>query len=166
MGVIYRTDNELTAIYERNADAVYRVCMLFFHGSAADAEDAVQQTFLRLMQSKTRFLDRRHETGWLIVTASNVCKSVLSSGWRKRVDMDEAALLRLRAPANPDPLLASVTALPDKYKTAIYMYYYEGYACREIARFMGKTENSVWGYLHEGRALLRQALKGANQYEG
>ncbi len=159
MRSLWRTNKEIADIYGRHADTVYRVCMLFFHGSAPDAEDAAQATFLKLMKDATRFSSAEHERAWLIVTASNVCKNVLASGWKKRVDMDEEALLTQQAPFDADETLASVMALPDRYKTAIYMYYYEGYSCREIAASMGKREQSVWGYLHAGRKLLKGTLE-------
>ena len=159
MQSLWRTNKEIADIYGRHADTVYRVCMLFFRGSAPDAEDAAQTTFLRLMKDATRFSNAEHEKAWLIVTASNVCRNVLASGWKRRVDMDEQALSAQEAPVDADETLESVMALPDKFKTAIYMYYYEGYSCREIAASMGKREHSVWGYLHAGRRLLRQTLK-------
>ena len=159
MRSLWRTNKEIADIYDRHAGTVYRVCMLFFRGSAPDAEDAVQTTFLKLMKDATRFSSAEHEKAWLIVTASNVCRNVLASGWKKRVDMDERAMLERAAPFDADETLGSVMALPDKYKTAIYMYYYEGYSCREIAASMGKREHSVWGYLHAGRRLLKDTLK-------
>ena len=76
--------------------------------------------------------------------------------------MDEQSVQRLTVPFNVDETLQSVMALPDKYKTAIYMFYYEGYSAKEIAGYMGKTESSVWGYLHQGRNLLKRTLKEGN----
>ena len=157
---MWRSNEQITAIYERHADTVYRVCALFFGGCAADAEDALQTTFLKLMTDDTRFRDEEHEKAWLIVTASNVCKDALSSGWRRRVRTDESGLAAAAAPQKTaDETLACIMALPKKYMTAVYLYYYEGYSCREIAGYMGKEEASVWGYLHVGRRLLKQALQ-------
>lgn len=98
MRVLWRTNEEITQIYLRQADTVYRVCALFFPGSGADAEDAVQSTFLRLMKYRTTFESREHEKAWLIVAASNVCRRMLANGWRRRVDMDEGAAERQAAP--------------------------------------------------------------------
>ena len=117
----------------------------------------MQDTFMKLMNSSMVFKDQDHEKAWLIVTAANICKNVLASAWRKRVVLtDEAAFPP--APEGAGGLLASVLALPDRYKTAIYMHYYEGYSAAEIARAMGKSENSVYGYLHKGRKLLKAEL--------
>lgn len=159
MHSLCRTGKEIAAIYERNMETVYRVCFMFFRGNLADVEDAVQTTFLRLLKEPKRFSDQEHEKAWLIVTASNICKDVLASGWHKRVNMDERTMQRQAVPFEMDETLQSVMALPDKYKTAIYMFYYEGYSANEIATHMGKTDASVWRYLHEGRQRLKRALK-------
>lgn len=150
---------ELDAIYTRNADTVYRICMLFLHGRCADAEDAMQTTFLRLARAGKRFQNAEHERAWLIVTAGNVCKDMQKSGWNRRVTLSEAPPEGAYTPRDTDETLRAVMALPDRYKVAIYLYYYEGYACKEIARHMEKNESSVWGYLHTGRELLKRALK-------
>ncbi len=154
-----RTAEEIVAIYSRNADRVYRVCMMFFKGKRYDAEDAVQTTFLKLMNSGISFRSPEHEKAWLIVTASNVCRDMLRATWRKREELDASRLAAAPLPYQDDDILSSVMALPDNCKTAVYMYYYEGFSCGEIARAMGKTTTSVWGYLHKGRAMLRDALK-------
>ncbi len=137
MNQALRKREETEDIYRRNIDAVYRVCMLFFKGSRADAEDAAQSTFLKLMKSPVRFENAAHEKSWLIVPAEE----------------------------SSEDLLRQVMELPDKCKTAVYMYYYEGYTSGEIAEAMGKSRASVWGYLHSGRKLLREALKEEG-YEG
>ena len=73
--------------------------------------------------------------------------------------MDEQLVDQAAAPFTIDETLHSVMALPDHYKTAIYLFYYEGYSANEIADFMGKNVASVWGYLHAGRKLLRTILE-------
>ena len=60
MNQALRKREETEDIYRRNIDAVYRVCMLFFKGSRADAEDAAQSTFLKLMKSPVRFENAAH----------------------------------------------------------------------------------------------------------
>ncbi|MEG1524269.1 MAG: sigma factor-like helix-turn-helix DNA-binding protein [Clostridia bacterium] len=42
------------------------------------------------------------------------------------------------------------------------MFYYEGYSAKETASYLGKTESSVWGYLHKGRSLLKLVLREAH----
>ena len=156
---LWRTNQEIADIYRRNVKTVFRVCALFFRGSVHDAEDAVQTTFLRLMKDTTRFDAPEHEKAWLIVTAGNVCKNMLTSGWKRNVELDETALQQSAVRLDIDETLRSVMALPGKYKTAIYMHYYEGYSAKEIASYMGKTEPTIRRYIHDGRGLLKLSLK-------
>ena len=117
------------------------------------------------MKSPVRFENAAHEKSWLIVVASNICRDSLRSGWKTRVQLDEESLQGIPAEESSRDLLRQVMELPDKCKTAVYMYYYEGYTSGEIAEAMGKSRASVWGYLHSGRKLLREALKEEG-YEG
>ena len=54
----------------------------------------------------------------------------------------------------------AVLQLPQKYRTAIHLYYYEGYSVREIAQMTGSTEPAVKSQLFRARELLREQLKG------
>ena len=58
-----------------------------------------------------------------------------------------------------EDLLALLLDLPEKFKTSIYLYYYEGYAVGEIARAMGQSEGTVKSWLHRGRKLLKRLLE-------
>ena len=159
MHSLWRTNKEIAGIYRRNVKTVFRVCVLFFRGNVHDAEDAVQTTFLRLMKDTTQFCSATHEKAWLIVTAGNVCKNMLTSGWKRNVELDETALQQQAVQLDIDETFTSVMALPGKYKTAIYMHYYEGYSAKEIANYMGKAEPTIRRYLHDGRDLLKISLK-------
>ena len=90
-------ERQITGIYNRHVDAVYRLCYSYMK-NAADAEDMVQETFLRLIRSGKSFENDRHERAWLIVTASNLCKDQLKHWWRKTVALEEQeeALSQLR----------------------------------------------------------------------
>ena len=108
MNQALRKREETEDIYRRNIDAVYRVCMLFFKGSRADAEDAAQSTFLKLMKSPVRFENAAHEKSWLIVVASNICRDSLRSGWKTRVQLDEESLQGIPAEESSGDLLRQV----------------------------------------------------------
>mgnify|MGYP003938757817 FL=1 len=153
-----RTDEELSQIYHRHVKTVYRVCFMYMKNSH-DTEDMVQNTFLRLMKDGTRFESEEHEKAWLIRTATNLCKDHFRHWWSRRVDID-AARDAAADDAAIDETLESVLRLPSKYKTVIYMYYYEGYSTEEIARILGKKASTVRSLLHEGRKRLRIEMEG------
>jgi RNA polymerase sigma-70 factor (ECF subfamily) len=154
---LLRTDSEMAAIYARHKGMLYCVCMTYMK-NPADAEDAVQETFFRLIKAGTPFVGAEHEKAWLIRTASNVCKNALQHTWRRRTALSDAESL-----ANTDDTLSSdvfeaVTALPDKYKAVVYLYYYEGYDSAEIARMLEKPPSTVRNYLHDARGILKKQL--------
>jgi len=125
-----------------------------------DTEDMVQNTFIKLMKDDTQFQSEEHEKAWLIKTATNLCKDHFRSWWSKRVSMDEVAELAVDDSLLSNDALKMVLELPDKYKTAVYMYYYEGYSTVEIAKILGKKESTIRGYLHTGRKLLKLEMEG------
>ena len=51
-------------------------------------------------------------------------------------------------------------ALPEKYREAVYLHYYEGYSVREIASLLGRSEAAVTAHLSRGRKSLRITLEG------
>ena len=94
--------------------------------------------------------------------AVNECKKLLRSPWRRRTDPLEAApeTAVWDSPAQSE-LFQQVMALPTKYRAAIYLYYYEGYAVREIAALMGANPSTVQTWLMRARGQLKKNLKEA-----
>ena len=156
---LVRSDKEITDIYERHVNMVYRVCFSFMKNTA-DTEDRVQDTFIQLISSDMDFQSEEHEKAWLIVTASNLCKNHLRHWWQKRFNIDDYENVATTQPFEIDETLAVVMALPDKYKLTLYLYYYEGYNSTEIARLMEKPQSTIRNYLHRGRNILREKLGG------
>lgn len=115
------TPEGLARSYERNVDTVWNVCITFLK-NPADAEDAVQETFLRLLRSAPELGSETHEKAWLIVTARNVCKNELARARRREVPLEEAPAHYV--PELSDTLLA-LRSLPEKYRLPLYLYYYE-----------------------------------------
>ena len=79
---LLRTDKEISKLYETYADMVYRLCITLLK-NPFDAEDAVQNTFLKLIHSRKSFEGPEHEKAWLIVTATNTCKDTLRRASRR-----------------------------------------------------------------------------------
>jgi len=149
------TDQEFTALYTRHVGMVYRVCFAYMK-CRARTDDMVQETFVRAMTRAPRFDGPTHEKAWLIRTATNVCKDSLKSWWRRSVNLDPAA--DTTEDNTTDTTLTAVLALPDRYKAAVYLFYYEGYATAEIATMLDRPESTVRNHLSEARRLLRAQL--------
>lgn len=156
---LLRTGKDLEDIYQRHVDMLYRVAYSFMK-NGADAEDMVQETFLRLMRSGTVFESAQHEKAWLIVTVSNLCKSALRSPWRRREDFDALSEQPTMEDTAPDETLQAVLALPDDYKLPVYLYYYEGYPTADIARMLKVAPATVRSRLNRARKKLKLTLGG------
>ncbi|WP_255467479.1 RNA polymerase sigma factor [Raoultibacter phocaeensis] len=147
-------------MYHRHVKTVYRLCFSFLK-TEADAEDAVQNVFMKLIRSDKPFESAEHEKAWLIVCASNHCKDVLRSAVRAKAGVMPDDVPDERSSAAPfDETLEAVLALPERYKECVYLHYYEGYKTDEIARMLGRTPSTVRSHLSEARALLRETLGG------
>ena len=151
-------ERQITGIYNRHVDAVYRLCYSYMK-NAADAEDMVQETFLRLIRSGKSFENDRHERAWLIVTASNLCKDQLKHWWRKTVALEEQEEAAQSASQNND-VLQAVMNLPANYKVVVYLYYYEEFTTQEIAKNLHCTESTVRSRLARARNKLKLYLGG------
>lgn len=141
---------------EQYADTLYRVAL---HAAPRphDAEDVVQDTYEKLLHCGKTFTSETHLKAWLIRVTLNRCHDLCRLSENKNVPLEET----LPAPASADDceLLDLVLTLPESYRTAIYLHYYEGYTAAEIADMQDISPNTVLTWLSRGRAKLRELLK-------
>jgi RNA polymerase sigma-70 factor (ECF subfamily) len=126
-------------------------------GSKTDAEDIVQDAFVKLFEKQPEFESTEHETAWLVRVTVNLCKSVLRSHWWKTT-----VPLLDDHPAHDEEqrdVMETVLSLPVKYRTVIHLFYYEGYSTKEIAEITGRKESTVREQLTRARRMLRKFLE-------
>ena len=149
--------NNPGALARQYAPAVYRLAYART-GSRADAEDVMQEVFLRLIQAKPAFSSQAHAKAWLLRVTSNCANDLFRLPWRRR-----EGPLEEKTDVSEDPEDGSVTeavlSLPVRYRIPIHLFYYEGYSVAEIARIVGKSEGTVKSRLFRARKLLRDKLK-------
>ena len=152
-GENWREPAELARAY---APAIFRLAYART-GSRADAEDIMQEVFVRLLRTRPDFADRAHARAWLLRVAANCANDWFRAPWRRR----EGPLTdSLPAPEHEDGgVVEAVLALPAKYRAAVHLYYYEELSVAEIAKITGKSESAVKSRLFRARAMLREALK-------
>ena len=159
MPALQRTGKEITEIYSRQLDTVYRICFSFMK-NVPETEDMVQETFLRLISSPVVFQSEAHEKAWLIVTASNLCRDTLKKWWRKSENIDDPTLGLKQPPFEINEVLAAILELPHDQKTVVYMYYYEGYSTADIASYLHCPHATVRSRLSRARKNLKMKLGG------
>lgn len=150
-----------TAAAEQYQDMVYRIALARL-GQFQDAEDAVQEVFFRLYRQKDepngdslRF--------WLIRVTVNYCRDILRSPWRKRrVSMTELAEQQtgpIFDRMEQRELFDTVMTLPEKYRTVLYLFYYEELSIREISDLLKLSQSAVTTQLARARAKLKEKLE-------
>lgn len=155
-----RSEQEVNRAVDKYADTVKRICILHLKNTS-DAEDIFQEVFLKYALCDTAFENQNHEKAWIIRVTVNACKDLIKSFFRSRtVSIDELISLPAGEKEDLSYVLEAVLGLPEKYKDAIYLHYYEGYSAAEIGKIIGKKENTVYSLLSRGRLMLKDKLGG------
>ena len=145
------------ALFAAYADTVYRLAFMRTK-SPADADDIVQEVFLRALRYQPVWKDASHQKAWFLKATINCSKSLLTSAWRRHTaPEDENLLAEMQTQTE---VYSYVLALPEKFRTVVHLYYYEGYRVGEIAHLLGSSENTVKSHLFRARDMLREQLKG------
>ena len=151
------TSDEVREAVDEYGDMLYRLCLVMLRNTA-DAEDAVQETYIKYMLSSPPFNDDEHEKAWLITVAANKCRDMLR--FRKRHAADSDDILRDRAAETESRgVLEALLEVPEKYRIVLTLHYIEGYKVDEIAKMLGKTPSAVKMRLAKGRELLKEKLQ-------
>ncbi len=150
------------AAIERYKDMVYRAALAVV-GNFADAEDIMQEVFFKYFKTHPEFESEAHEKAWFLRVTLNESKNLVRSSWRRRrVDAD-LSMIPESADETAAAVLEAVLSLPEKYRIAIYLHYYENYQIREIARITSQSESAVAQQLSRGRKKLQKKLGGSKE---
>ncbi len=150
-----RTNAAIENILEKYADTVYRIAFARTK-NAHDAEDIMQEVFMRFIKRAPVFQSEEHEKAWFIRVAVNCSKSLLSSPWRNRVSEEKTDTPYFDT--EKSEVWYAVASLPEKTRVVIHLYYYEDMSVAEIASATGKSQSAVKTTLHRGRQRLKEIL--------
>lgn len=151
---------EYHRIVETYLDEVYRTVFCYCKNKET-AEDAVQNTFLKLLNTKdTQFKDEKHIKYWLIKVAVNECKNMWKSFWnRNKVSFEELDTDLSYRDKVHEELAEILEKLPKNYRVVIHLYYYEEYSVKEIATILGISESNVQVRLKRARDKMKVLLR-------
>jgi RNA polymerase sigma-70 factor (ECF subfamily) len=158
--------DELFAHYEAR---LYRLALTIL-GNEKDAEDAVQDTFLRVFERIGRYRHDAALTTWLTAIAVNVCRDRLrrarvrrafSLDWLRGLAGDHNVDEQATDNDRRQSLWAAVNALDDTLRLPIILHYGQGLPCDQVAQVLGLPVSRVYSRLNTARAALRQALQPA-----
>ncbi len=150
-------------ILDTYGNTILRLAYSYLH-NMSDAEDILQDTLIKYMQSAPVFLTESHKKAWLLHVAANLSKNKIDYNRIRETDELEETLV---AEEREDLSFVweAVKALPDKYREVIHLYYQEGYSTKEISKILSRNESSVRSDLKRGREALKTVLKEAYDFE-
>ena len=159
------------AIYEKHSARVFRICGRVLN-QPEDAQEAAQETFVRVYQALGRFNGRYQLGAWIARIATNVCLDQLRSISRRPVDIAPLEAIDARMaeknPRNdPEALLVRgqeshdvrlmLESLPPLHRAAIVLRDIEGFSYEEIAAALDMSQSQVKALLHRARAGFKRS---------
>ncbi|CCE00039.1 RNA polymerase sigma factor [Bradyrhizobium sp. STM 3809] len=153
-------------LVERHIDRAYAIALRIV-GSAADAEDVVQDTMLKVWTHRGRWQHGRAKfSTWLYRVVSNRCIDLRRKPRTENVDVvpeiadgkPDAVSVIERAEMS-DILEAAMQRLPEQQRVAVILSYHENMSNGEIAEVMDTTVAAVESLLKRGRQHLREMLR-------
>ena len=151
--ISYGTGEAVARLVETYGDMLLRLASTRLR-CPADAEDAVQEVFLYLLEHGVTFQNETHEKAWLIRATLHRACDVHKRAARTDLPLEDAALAAMPEPDNN--LMDAVRALPEKYSTPLYLHYYAGDSVMEIGRLLGLPAATAGTRLARGRAPLKR----------
>ena len=154
---------DIKKLMEEYGVSLLRMCFLYLKDTHL-AEDAVQDTFIKVHKSYPKFKGESKEKTWIMRIAINVCKNYLRSSWWKRIDeaviLDNIPSINSDDTSQDESLLLEIMKLPLKYKEVILLFYYQDMKIREIAEVLNIPEATISVRLMRAREILKIKLKG------
>jgi len=129
-----------------------------------DADEVFQDVFLAYYRKKKTFHEEEHRRAWLIRVTLNYCKKIHRSPWNKRtVAMEEHHLgeVGFQLPEE-NAVFCALSQLPPKYRTVLYLFYFQSYTADEIGDLLKIRGGTVRMQLTRGREMMRNLLTGGD----
>ena len=152
-------------LYRRHTPRLWPLLLRMLGGAAAraDAEDAVQETWIRAVRALPRFRWESAFSTWLTGIALNCARGMLRKRSRRNETSTDDLLDRLATPG-PEPgrrmdLETAIAALPDGYRTVLVLHDLEGYTHPEISERLEISVGTSRSQLHHARRAMRRLLE-------
>lgn len=144
-------------------NTILRYAYTYLHNMSG-AEEVLQDTLIQFLKTAPTFANEQHKKAWLLRVAGNLSKNRISYNAIRQTDELREELVS-ESREDLSFVWDGVKALPEKYREAIHLFYYEGYSTKQIADILQKNETTVRSLLHRGRDRLKGILKEAYDFE-
>lgn len=159
------TEIQMENLIQCYGNELLRLCTLILKDRTL-AEDALQETYIKVWKNYSRFQNRSAEKTWITRIAVNVCKNYLRSPWNRRVAVTDVEELLGSERSQTDrledtiDLMNAILKLKEKYRTVILLRYYEEMPVKEICKMLGRKESTVLSWLKRAREQLKETIGG------
>ncbi len=147
-------------VFDKYSRLVYSVAYSYMKNSA-DANDIMQEAFLKYYGCMDTLADEDHIKPWLITVTSNICRNSLRSVWFTRtVSTEDCPEISYDEDFGEESdLFRAVMKLPEKERIPIHLFYYEGCSTLEISKMLKIKESTIRVRMMRGRKRLQKILK-------
>ena len=156
---------DFIAQVEREQEAVRGFLLALCCGNKDEADDLAQDAFVKAYLSCAGYQDKGKFRSWLFKIAHNTFLSHRRSQQPSTISIDAVpieALPQRGSGEGASDLYLALATLPPKERSAITLFYLNGYSIKEIATITETSEDAVKKQLSRGREKLRVALKTMN----
>lgn len=151
-------------LYNKYSPKMLAVCYRFSH-SREDAEDMLQEGFIKVFLQMHTFENRGSFEGWIRRIVVHTCINILKKNkkFNESVDIIHATGVQIREESVPAIIQAKqvvecIRMLPIGYRTVLNLYAIEGYSHREIANMLGIEESTSRSQFTRAKAMLENIL--------
>lgn len=150
-------------LYQRHTPYLYQFALRTLGGNELDAEDVIQETWIRAVEGLGQFRWEAELRSWMAGIALNLCRGLFRRKDRNWMEIDEEILPPPRRDRDEErmDLEQALAELPDGYRTVLVLHDVEGYKHGEIARMLGTTEGTSKSQLFHARRAMRTMLVDA-----
>lgn len=150
-------EQHLLELMNRHGNRIFRLAYSYLH-NAQDAEEILQDTLVKYLDSTPDFESDEHEKAWLLRVASNLSKNKIEYNKVRETDELNDELIGEER-QDLSFVWEVVKALPDNYREVIHLFYQEGYQTNEIAEILNESDANIRKRLTRARAKLKDILK-------
>lgn len=156
MSIFKRQSPDIESAYEKYADILYRVAMAQL-ACDANAQDAVQDVFLKYLTAAPVFHDSEHERAWFLRVTVNRCHDIARhSKVREYLPIEDAHGVATEDAGGVSELMELISGMPSKYKDVIVLHCLEGFSMQETAEILKISLSAVKMRVTRARAILKE----------
>ena len=148
-----QTEQQYNEIVENYSDMIFRIAYQYLFNKY-DAEDIVQEVFVKLLTKRVIFKDEEPIKSWLIRVTINQCLDYKKSLTKKSTVPIEN--MEIPFEQKEGEILEELQLLKEDERNVLY---YEGYKIKEIAKILKQKQNTINSKLTRARKKLKEIME-------